>query len=115
MPIDDKILSINHDDDNKDYNLFNKYLEDDTNRKKSSVAMEIEQIGDQLLNEIENKRRKKKNKIEKLILYIIKNSNYCVDELNSYSFDDVQKIYNEIKKEKKPIILKIFHFIFNVE
>lgn len=116
MALDDKILSIDSDDDNNDYESFNTYLEEDTNRKKNRIAIDIEQMGSQLLNEIDVKNKRKEfKKRAVLIPYVIKNSTYGIDELISYSFEDVQKIYYEIKKEKRPAIIKFFHFIFNIE
>jgi hypothetical protein len=116
MALDDKILSIDSDDDNNDYELFNSYLEEDTNRKKSRTAIDFEQMGNQFLKEIEIKNKRKEFKKKNILIpYIVKNSTYGVDELISYSFEDVQNIFNEIKKEKRPTIIKFFHFIFNIE
>ena len=36
-------------------------------------------------------------------------------ELISYSFEDVQNIYDEIKTGRKSLFTKFFHFIFNIE
>lgn len=116
MALNDKIISIDSDDDNNDYESFNNYLEEDTSRKKNRIAIDIEQTGGQLLKEIEIKNKRKDiKKRTVLIPYILKNSTYGIDELISYSFEDVQKIYNEFKKEKRPAIIKFFHFIFNIE
>ncbi len=116
MALNDKILSIDNDDDNRDYESFNNYLEEDTNRKKNKAAIDIEQMGNQFLKEIEIKNKRKEFKKKTVLIpYIIKNSTYGIDELNSYSFEDVQGIYDEIKKENRPTLLKFIHFIFNIE
>lgn len=116
MTLDDKILSIDSDDDNNDYESFNTYLEEDTNRKKNRTAIDIEQMGSQLLKEIDVKNKRKENKKRTILIpYIVKNSTYGTDELISYGFEDVQKIYDEIKKEKRLAIIKFLHFIFNIE
>ena len=74
-------------------------------------------MGDRYLQEIERKNKNKELKQLKLIPYILKHRGdiHDNDELMSYSFEDVQDIYNEIKANKKPVIVKIFHFLFNIE
>ena len=117
MALDKKILSIDSDDDNKDYEAFKQYLEEDTRRKKKKTASFIDEIGDQCLNEIGSK---KKHKLQisylEYIPYILKycNEKYTEDDLKSYSFEDIRDIYKEIKAEKRPAIVKFFHFIFNL-
>jgi len=121
MVIDKKILSIDYDDDDdKDYQAFDEYLQEDTLRKKNGVISEIEQMGSQYLKEIDKKKKQKELKKTKLIPYIIKYSkgkydNDYLDELNSYSFEDIQDIYNQVKTENRSIIAKIFHFLFNIK
>lgn len=117
MLLDDNIISIDSDDDNQNYNAFNEYLTQDTERKKNSIALNFEEMGGIYLNEIDKKRKNNEIKKKKLIPYIIKNSynQYDIDELNSYSFDDVKKIYDELKKENRSFIIKFFQFIFNLE
>src|SRR5690606_40259995 len=102
--------------DNQNYEAFYDNLDEDTKRKKNRTGLEIEQSGDFLLREIERKNRNKKLQASKLIPYILKNCDgkYDEDELNSYSFEDVQDIYNEIKVRRRPTIVKFFHFIFNL-
>ena len=114
--MDDKdILSL--DDELIDYVSLSKHLKEDTDRKKKQTLDEFENMGDRYLKEIEQKNKNKKLKQLKLIPYILKHCDniYDRDELMSYSFEDVQNIYNEIKAGKKSTILKFFHFIFNIE
>ncbi len=111
----DEILSIDHDDDNLNYDAFSLYLDDDTKRKKNKVIFEINNDGKQLLDEIDRKNKKRElNKI-KLIPYILKHSNkmYNIDELKRYDLTDVQCIYDEIKTNRKSQIIKFFKFLFN--
>ncbi len=116
MPVDKKILSIDSDDTNEGYEEFSQFLDEDTQRKKNYAAKEITQMGDIFVKEISRKNKSKKLKAKKLISYIIKkcDGKYDEEELNSYSFEDVQNIYNEIKIEKRPAIIKFFHFVFNL-
>jgi len=116
MSPDKNILSIDSDDDDLTYNAFSEYLEEDTKRKKDKTASEIEQMGTQLLGEIDRKNKQKKLKADKLIPYILNHCDgkYDKEELLSYSFEDVQQIYNELKVENRPAIIKFFHFIFNL-
>lgn len=115
MAVDNNLLSIDSDDDNKDYEAFNQHLEEDTKRKKTKTVFEIEQMGDKYLKEIDRKKKNKELLKNKLIPYIINHSIYEEDELNSYSFEDVQKIYNELKANNRSTIVKFFHFIFNID
>jgi len=104
-------------DDNIDLESLSKHLEEDTNRKKSKTASEIEERGELLLKEINRKNRNKELMKNKLIPYIMNNAKgkYELDELNSYSFEDVQDIYNQLKKENRSTLTKFFHFVFNIE
>ena len=110
-------LSIDADDDDKDYEAFDSFLNEDTLRKKNHIASEFEQIGETLLGEIERKKKVKDLVRIKLISYILKHGKtiYTKDELKSYSFEDVQQIHDEIKANRKPAFIKFFHFIFNLE
>jgi len=113
--IDKKILSIDSDDDNENYEEFKKFFEDDINRNKNVLLSEIKEMGGQLLDEIDRKRKNNELKKSKLIPFILKHSSYNKDELSSYSLEDVQEIHNEIKKERQSIIIKFFHFMFNLK
>jgi uncharacterized protein YfkK (UPF0435 family) len=116
MAVNKTILSIDSDDDDKNYKAFSEYLEDDTKRKKNLTAREIQQVADNLVNEIERKKRNQALKSQKLIPYILRHceEKYMEEELIAYSYNDVQDIYNELKVEKQSFINKIFHFIFNL-
>lgn len=111
------ILSVEDNDDLIEYVSLSKHLKEDTDRKKKLTQQEFEEMGDRYLQEIERKNKNKELKQVKLIPYILKHRSdiYEKNELMSYSFEDVQDIYDEIKKEKKPAIIKFFHFIFNIE
>ena len=116
MAFDKKILSIDSEDDDKDYKAFSEYLEDDTRRKKNLNAREIQEIADNLVEEIERKKRNQALKKQKLIPYILRycDEKYSKEELMGYSYNDVQDIYNELKIKKQSFISKFFHFIFNL-
>jgi hypothetical protein len=107
-------LSINFNDDNENYESFNEFLEDDTQRKKNSTANTIIEMGSQFLGEIENKSIINEKKKLKLIPYIIRKSDkYSEDVLISYSYSDVKSIYDEIKANNKSFFSKLFHFFIN--
>ena len=117
MDIKKPNLSIDADDDDKDYMALNTFLEEDTLRKKNYFASEFEQIGETLLGEIEGKKKSKDLLKIKLISYILKHGKtiYTKDMLKSYSFEDVQQIHDEIKANRKPAFIKFLHFLFNLE
>lgn len=117
MALDKKILSIDSDDDNENYEAFSEFLENDTKRNKNRVAGEIEEIGETLLTEIEIKKNRREIEKNEYISYILKHGNeiYIESVLKSYSYEDVYLIYSELKKKNKSAIVKFFHFLFNIE
>ena len=102
-------------DDEIAYEVLSVHLTEDTERKKKKAVIEIEELGTQLLAEIDRKKSKQKIIQLKLISYILKKTKdkYIREELESYSFEDIKKIHNEIKTKDSPLI-KIFQFIFNI-
>jgi hypothetical protein len=116
MAVDKNIVSIDADDDDKDYLAFSEYLDQDTQRKKNMAAREIQQVADNLLREIERKKRNQALKSQKLIPYILRHCDekYTEEELLGYNYNDVQEIYDELKKEKQSFFSKFFHFLFNL-
>ena len=117
MTIDKNISSIDaDDDDDKDYLAFCEYLNEDTQRKKKLTAREIQRIADNLVKEIERKKRNQSIKSQKLIPYILRHCDekYTEKELLGYTYNDVQDIYNELKVEKQSILSNILKFIFNL-
>jgi hypothetical protein len=108
LPFDDELI---------DYVSLSKHLKEDTDRKKKRALDEFEAMGERYLEEIEKKKKNKELKQVKLIPFILRHRSdiYSKKELISYCFEDVQNIYDEIKKEKKPFFRKFFHFIFNIE
>lgn len=115
--MDEKKSKLSLDDELTDYVSLSKYLKEDNERKKKLIYNEIEELGNIYINEIEKKRNRKKIIQKKLIPFILKYQGdiYNEKELLSYSFEDVQDIYNKIKKEKKSPIIKFIQFIFNLE
>lgn len=112
--LDDKYRIVDKDDEIS-YVALSEHLAEDTERKKKMAVREMEEFGKQLLAEIDRKKLAQKKIQEKLIPYILKKSKgkYVKEELESYSFEDVKKIYDDIKTEQSPLI-KIFQFIFNI-
>lgn len=108
LPFDDELI---------DYLSLNKHLKEDTERKKKQTYLEFDEMGGRYIKEIEKKKIDKELKQVKLITYILKYhaDKFDEEELMSYSFEDVNDIYNEIKKQNKSAIVKFFHFLFNVE
>ncbi len=116
MSSDKNILSIDFDDDNEQYEAFSQALTKDSERKKNSIAIEFNKKGEQLLKEIDRKKKNQTIKSKKLIKYILKycNDKYNYEELNSYSYQDIYDIYIEIKEKRKTLIIRFFRFIFNL-
>lgn len=109
-------LSIDFDDDDKDYHNFNEFLSDNTQRVKNKIANDFNKIGDDLLREIEIKKAKNEIRKQKLIRYILKRTknSFSEEELKSYSINDVREIYNELKQSHSKF-RKFIHFMFNIE
>jgi len=112
--LDDKYRIVDKDDEIA-YEVLSEHLSANTERVKKKAVREIEEYGDQLLAEIDRKKAKQKTIQLKLIPFILKKSKskFTKEELESYSFEDVKKIHDEIKFEESPLI-KIFQFIFNI-
>ena len=109
MPIDE--------DNDMSVLAYNQYLEDHTERDRNKVASEFEELGEQFVKQIDKKKKRQKVVQVKLIPYILKHAGdlYDREELEAYHLEDVQKIYDDLKKEKKPWITKFFNFLFNIE
>jgi len=109
MPIDE--------DNDMSVLAYNKHLEEDAERNKKNTALDFEEMGGQFIKEIDKKKKRKKLTQVKIIPYILKHAGdiYEEDELKSYTLEDVQNIYDEVREEKRPAIVKFLHFIFNIE
>jgi hypothetical protein len=108
---------INIDDDNNvDYDTFSEYLGKDTDRNKNKIASEIQDMGEKLIQEIEDKKYLETIKKHEYIPYILKHSKGIIsaEELLSYSLNDVKRIYLDVKEEKKSRFVRFFRFIFNI-
>lgn len=108
-----KIESIEYDDDNEGYEEFDKYMSDDTQRKKIKTAKILDQQAELLLAEIELKKENQKPLKEKYIKYILKHGDgkYSRKMLEMYSYEDIKSIHDELK-EKRNFFMKIFSFFF---
>lgn len=109
----DELSSYVKDDEDIKYESFKKHIEDDTERKKSTTASLIFEQGDELLNEI--KEKKNEYEIEKGILidYIIKKSKkviYKRSSLLKYDIRDVREIYDLVKFENRGFFIKLLEF-----
>jgi len=120
MVEDKKILSIDADDDDLDVKSFYKFTEEHNERSKNKMANELLEIGDRLLAEIEEKNKRMKKQKIVFINYILRHSDryavddsYSMNELLSYSYEDIRDIYNEVKDERN-VFKKLFRFIFNL-
>jgi len=110
------ILSIEFDDDNEGYEAFFKHLNEHQKRKKNEFLSEIEKAGDLYLRELNEKKRRKTIKASKQISYILKRSDniYTKEELELYSFEDIENIYNEFRIKRRSLIIRIFRFLFDL-
>ena len=117
MTLDRKILSIDADDDDGvDIKSFTKYIEDDTLRNKNRFANEFNEVGENLLLEIEEKNSRREILKDNYIRYIMKHhdgSVYSERQLKIYSYEDVLNIYNELKT-RGTFLERVFRFIFNL-
>jgi hypothetical protein len=117
MTIDKKILSVDSNDEDIDLKSFSNFLQDDTKRNKAKLANEFQEIGEDLLNEIDEKKMRQNVQKSKYIRYILKHDKsahkFTLKVLETYSFEDVKNLYNDLK-DKQTNFSKILHFIFNV-
>ncbi len=111
----ENILSIDFDDDDKDYLAFSELIENDTKRKKKKMAREIESMGETLVTQIEEKKLKDELKKESLIRHILKrDKSYSREELEEYDYESIRDIYYETKEKNQPFFKKLFRFLFNL-
>lgn len=117
MAYDRRILSIDYDDDDTDYQSFDNYLRNETETQKKSIGAEIMLMGEQYLNEIDKKKAEHERKKSLLIPYIVSHSEipYTVELLNEYSYEDVLAIYRQTKKENRSFIVKLIHFLLGLD
>lgn len=117
MAIDEKILSIDADDEEEvDIKSFTIFVEENTKRNKNVIANQFIEIGEDLLIEVEEKKARKEILKDKHIKYIMKHhdgSVYSEKQLKSYSYEDVLNIYNELKT-RGTFLQRLFRFIFNL-
>lgn len=101
-------LSIDADDDDKDYSAFSAFLEDHTERQKAVAADRITAMGEALLSEIDEKKEVQDQEKEILIKYIIKKTNkYSPKTLREYDINDVRDIHKEVKYENRSWLRKL--------
>lgn len=117
MAIDRKILSIDEDeDDSIDYNSFNTFLQDDTRRKMAKTVKDITVLGEDLLQEISEKKARQNIEKAKYVKYIMKHNKgiYTAERLMSYEFADIFYMYTELKDTKQSKLKTFFNFLFNL-
>ena len=107
-------------DDNLDHATFFKYLEEDNKRKLKSTATLINEMGNDFLFEIDEKKKQQDILKKKYIKYISKHSKeYKFNNkqllLKSYDIRDVKKIYDDLKLQNQSVFTKIFKFLFNLD
>lgn len=107
------VISIDHNDDQEDYDGFLKLLQENTERVKNSQANKIFDMGDTLLSEIESKKKIKSKKAVSKINYIVKKSdNYSKEYLEELDYNDVENIYSEIKYENRGFFVKLLELFY---
>jgi len=103
-------------EDGLDYDLYLEKLNNQTNSIKNQYVNEFSSNAEKYLADIEQKKKKAYQEKLKYVYYILDNSDKFYDktELLSYDLPDVLEIYDKIKENKKPAIIRFFKFIFNV-
>lgn len=111
---DDKIISIDYDDDQKNYDEFSTFLQEHTTRVKNKDANNIFEMGEILLTEINQKKYINEKKKDAMIDYITsKTDKYFKPYLKELDIKDVEEIYVETKNKNKPFFIKLFEWLFN--
>lgn len=114
--LSDKIVSIDFDDDDRDYIAFSEFLEEHTERKKNFFANQLEENGEKLLTEINETKERQEPEKRKLIKYILKyeSIHYSFNELMETDIADIRIIYSRTKEEHQSFLKKLFKFLFNL-
>ena len=96
-----------------DFESTSKNIQNDLLKSQEYFAKQIQEEGEELLKQIEKKRKKHTNKKDDLISYILKKTNlYDEDELYHYDYRDVVDIYNDVKYQYRPWWVKFFEMFF---
>jgi hypothetical protein len=108
--INNDLLSIAYDDNDKDYDSFVSFIEEHENRNKKMIAKEIITKGNDFISEMEMRKEIDEIYRNQLIPYIVKKSKYTSKYLQTLSYEDVKKIHDELKNKPNTFdkIIKFF-------
>lgn len=113
MSITPKEIDELYNELDKDNNLITRDLE----FKKKGFANEINEFGDELIKNINEKvKNKEKVRLEKIkyILKYGKDKFGTKEELEDTPLEDIESIYIQVKEQKKPWLIKLFEVLIGV-
>lgn len=109
------ITSIDHVDDDKDYEKLDKVLTETTINRKQVLIKGIDIEGQKLLDEIDKKNKKIAKKRQEYIHFILvksKDNELDEDELKELDIKELKPIYEKAVYDNRPFIKRFFEFIF---
>ena len=100
----------------QEYDEFLRKTKQEQEKKKEILANRFYRIGNEMIEEIENKReeeREERNNKIKFILKNFKNNSIKKSKLNNLNNEDLESIYIKVKESKIPWLKKLINFIMN--
>ncbi len=108
-------LSIDYEDNEKDFDGFLKFIHKHTNQQKKYTAQEIEFMGEKLVKEKTKKEKRQDKQKLKLIDYIVekqKNTFYDKEDLINYSYHDIIILHKQVKHDNRSAFRKFIELFF---
>ncbi len=104
------------DENDSDLVGFVNLINEQTKRDKNKTVKIIQELGDDLLNEIERKKRMREEDKNQMIDYILQQEkikiNQTKEELSQvYTYGDVLDIYKDVKRKNRTFKQKLVDFL----
>jgi len=101
------------------YNSFLEKLDNEIITNKKQILNDLESNAELYLNDIEKKNQERRNKKDLIIQQIIdlkSNDNEISEiDLKYKDISELKELLIKLKKEKKPLIIKIINFLTGID
>jgi hypothetical protein len=101
------------------YNSFLEKLDNEITTNKKQILSDLESNAESYLNDIEKKNQERRNKKDLIIQQIIdlksNDNEFSETDLKYKDISELKEILIKLKKEKKPLIIKIINFLAGID
>lgn len=95
----------------ENYLRFITMVEESIERNKNKVVKEVIEIGDDLLEEIDQKKEKRDIEKKEMINYM---QTHGVNiEFDEYSYEEIKEKFNKLKRKNRPFLQKLNDLLTN--